>query len=1010
VGDVEFRLLGAVQVRRGGELITVGRGSTLNLLAGLLVHANETISVDALAELIWGSAQPAHPRAAVHSKVSRLRRLLGENIIETAGHSYILRADPEQLDLLRFNDLLSRAAGAGSPEDARDALAGAIELWRGAPLSNIDSATLLNETVQGLTERYLVACEQWADVCSRLGQPAVVAERLTPVVAGHPFRESLAWHLLIALHRTGRRADALALYDSVRRALRDGLGVDPSTALHDLYLRILQSDEPVFAVSPGHQPRWAGRRPAPGELIGRAADEHGLARSLASYHAVTVVGAAGVGKTELALHTAATMASGFAEGVAVAELGPLPAQSTDDLQAVSGALLTVISGSAESTRPASEVLLEELRSREMLVVLDNAEHVFIACSRLVDLITRSCAGIRIITTSRRPLGFAGERVIGLTPLGPHDAEKLLRIRIDEHGGDAGTIADSGSMAMLCELLDGFPLAVELAAARLRTMSASDLIERITQRPGLLTVEGRPGLPHQRGLSATLRWSYDLLTEQSQLLLRRLAVFGGPLSLEQAEQVCGYPPLAQGDVAVLLSGLANDSLVQVADAAGTRRYRLFVPVRDFAVSEASDAELAAARASHLRHFCATAESIENSGTETRAVLIERLLDDYCEILAALEWSLSEQAPDSAAGYGARLLLAAEPVWKRRQGAFLIALSHAVRALRRSAALTPSLAVDVTLLAGRLNMRTGDLAAAKPLLEEVRERLDDQNSRDRQRRMAALSFLAAIGYARVDPEAVDLIRQTAEEARDIGDRETVVFRLSVGAGMLAALGHVGEALSLISEAGRSVGDDLALRRRHLARRAYVYLRAGWIGESLRNLDELLADRSHVASFDLVEAMVSRGFALMRRGHFAVARESLAEGIRLAGELQTPTLLPDLSLAMAATETAAGNLPQAIAHVREALSWSLPRSDVIDTVGALHLAVVLSVKTGNPRAADIAAAVRLCRLHSGLPPWPVPESDYAAYEKELGVGTLAVAASSLRLDEVTRAGELALRSLVP
>lgn len=594
--DVEFRLLGAVEAQRGGELVKIGRGSALNLLASLLVHANETVSADALTELIWDSEKPAHPRAALYSKVSRLRRALGEEVIETIGRSYILRAGPKQLDLLRFNELLSRAANASAAEDAQQALENAIGLWRGTPLSNIDSAALLSETVQGLTERYLVACEQWAGVCLRLGRPAVVAERLTSLLASHPFRESLAWHQILALHQAGRRADALALYDSLRRGLREELGVDPSAALQDLYLRILQANEPDLAAPAEHRGRWAGRRPAPSELIGRAAEQRKLAESLTNHQAVTVVGTAGVGKTELALHTAAAQAAAFADGVAVAELGTLPAQATDDIQAISRLLLSVTGRPAKPDMPASQALLDELYPRELLIIFDNAEHVFLACSRLVDLVTRSCPGTKIITTSRRPLGFAGERVIGLARLEPRDAEEMLRIRIDEYGADAGTAAGSSTLARLREHLDGLPLAIELAAARLRAMSPGDLIERVAQRPALLMIEGRPGLPHQRGLSTTVRWSYDLLTGQSQLLLRRLAVFEGTFSLEDAEQVCGYPPLAPGDVAVLLSELVNVSLVQVTDAAERRRYRLYAPIRDFAAGEASEIEIGAARAS------------------------------------------------------------------------------------------------------------------------------------------------------------------------------------------------------------------------------------------------------------------------------------------------------------------------------------------------------------------------------------------------------------------------------
>jgi predicted ATPase len=231
------------------------------------------------------------------------------------------------------------------------------------------------------------------------------------------------------------------------------------------------------------------------------------------------------------------------------------------------------------------VLLDGLRSRAQLLVLDNAEHVWAACGRLVDLITRSCPGVRIIATSRRPLGFSGERVLGLARLGPGAAAELLRRRAAEHGRD-GELADARAEAGLCQLLDGLPLALELAAARLRTMPLRALIERIAVRPDFLAAAGRPGLAHQRGLSDTVRWSYDLLDGPSRLLLTRVAAFPGGFGVADAERGCGAPPLVASEVTALLSGLADNSLVEITDDRAGRCYRLPVPVRAFALSRAA----------------------------------------------------------------------------------------------------------------------------------------------------------------------------------------------------------------------------------------------------------------------------------------------------------------------------------------------------------------------------------------------------------------------------------------
>lgn len=980
MSDLEFRVLGLVEVWRGDEPVVFGQGASLSLLAGLLALANTVVAGDKAAEFVWGDRQPRHPRAALQTKVSRLRGVLGHEVIETVPGGYRLRADSDQLDLLRFDDLMAAAADAASDIETLGALEEAIGLWRGTPLSNVNSAILQSEIVPRLTERHIAACEAWAEVCLRMGRPAPVAERLAPLVAAHPHRESLTGLLMLARYRAGRSADALAAYDAIRRALRDELGVDPGRALQDLHLMILRatSGEPAARIIAGSEPApWLGRGPSPGGLVGRDTGQQMLAASLRSHPAVTVVGTAGVGKTELALHTASQLAAGFADGVAVAELGTMPPQDTDDMLAVSGLLLGTLGIPADPARPGWEGVLDWLRPRELLLILDNAEHVYLACSRLADLIARSCTSVKVITTSRRPLGFAGERVITLSRLDPEAAAELLLRRVSERGSDAGLRADPAGVAELCQLLDGLPLALELAAARLRTMSLAALTERIAIRPDLLAIESRPGLAHQRGLFDTLRWSYNLLAEPARLLLTRLAVFAGTFSLTDAEQVCGAAPFTEAEVAEVLSALAEDSLVHVT---GGHDYRLLVPVREFAVSNADDTDLAATRARHLRHFRAAAECIEGADADAWQRIITRLTGGYHEILAALEWALRDGAAPHEAEDGVRLLLAAQPVWERHHGAILGALAHANRALRYADALPTDLMASLLLTAGHLNYRTMRLDAAKPLLERVRQVLDDQNPAGRRERATALSFLSAIAYARVEPQAADLIRESADDARNSG-AETAPRLMAVAAEMLAALGHVDEAVALVGEAGRRIDRAQRLWPRFLTRRAIVYLRVGRVAEAMADLDDVRAAQQQMPTYDRASAVVTRGYALGRQGRYDEARDTLTEGLRLVDELQAITLLPDMNQALATTETLAGNLASAARYVRAVLDWALPHASVIDLVGALHLAVVLAARLDSPRAGVLAAAVRDCRLATGLPTWPLPAADYASYEAALG-----------------------------
>jgi DNA-binding SARP family transcriptional activator len=296
---LEFRVLGPVEVLRDGENITVGRGS-LNLLARLLVSANTFVSADALAEAAWGQSLPTHPRAALQSTIARLRRLLGDKVVQTAREAYRLRADADQLDLLRFEQLVSRASATDCEEEAATTLAQAIGLWRGDPLANTDLPLLAGLDILRLTERYLAACEQWAQVSLRLGHAAEVVQQIAPVVSAHPFHEQMVRLLMLGFCQDGRQADALMAYDSLRRRLREGLGIDPADALQDLHAAILRGTpvEPRPQPSP-EQPRSRRARPLPSSLVRRDSNITVLAQTVPENSTVTAAerqGAPGAGR------------------------------------------------------------------------------------------------------------------------------------------------------------------------------------------------------------------------------------------------------------------------------------------------------------------------------------------------------------------------------------------------------------------------------------------------------------------------------------------------------------------------------------------------------------------------------------------------------------------------------------------------------------------------------------------------------------------------------------------
>jgi DNA-binding SARP family transcriptional activator len=253
VSRLEFRVLGPVEVLLDGQPVPVRGRTTLAVLARLLLSANEVVQADTLIGSIWGSELPAHPRAALHNGVSRLRRLCGTSHVETLPSGYRLHGTPDQIDLLRFGELIQvahRAGSAAKPEQALAALDQAVSLWRELPLGNVGSPGLRQEAVPWLTERYLRALEERAELCLLLGQESRLVEQLARVLDHHPFRERMVWQLMVALVRCGRRADSLAAYDSLRRALSDELGINPSPALQELHLKILRSDGSLELATP----------------------------------------------------------------------------------------------------------------------------------------------------------------------------------------------------------------------------------------------------------------------------------------------------------------------------------------------------------------------------------------------------------------------------------------------------------------------------------------------------------------------------------------------------------------------------------------------------------------------------------------------------------------------------------------------------------------------------------------------------------------------------------------
>ncbi len=576
-------LLGPLRVSRGSSAVEVRGGRLRTLLVHLALAADRAVPVTALVDAVWGAEPPADAANALQSLVSRLRTALGDPALVRQVHGgYLLAVDPEAVDALRF-ERLSR-----DPATAAEALA----LWRGpiaepsVRLEELRRATLLHRLDQ--------------DVAARRD---VVAE-LQDLVRAAPLDEDLAGLLMLALSRQGRQGDALQEYQRVRTALADELGADPSSALADRHLEVLRTRPDA----PRHNLRAALT-----SFVGRDAELVQVAAQLAAHRLVTVVGPGGAGKTRLATEAAAHVGT----PAWLVELAPVtdPDDVPHAVGTAAGLRETALLDTRAAPRELVDRLVEALSGREVLLVLDNAEHLLDAVAHLADALLARCPELRVLVTSREALGIAGESLVPLPPLDvpavgstpaaalAHPAVALFADRAAAvrpgFSVDVGTVAD---VVELVRRLDGLPLALELAAARLRSLPLSDVVRRLDDRFRLLTGGSRTALPRHRTLQAVVAWSWDLLTEDERHLAARASVFPAGLTGESAGAV--VDPAAAPD---LLAALADKSLLQLV---GGSRYRMLETLREYGTERlAESGELAAVRRAHAGWFAALAARAE-----------------------------------------------------------------------------------------------------------------------------------------------------------------------------------------------------------------------------------------------------------------------------------------------------------------------------------------------------------------------------------------------------------------
>lgn len=616
---LRYRVLGPTRALcPDGSEVPLGGARLRALLAALAAGAGRAVPVPELAARVWGDdgTAPADEAAAVQALVGRLRRALGRDAVRSAPGGYRLAAAPDDVDVFRFERLAREGADALADGDARQAarlLDEALALWQGPVLADLpvrerDPLVVRAERRHAEARRSRLAAD------TALGRAEHTLPELAALVAVAPLDEPLRALHLRALTAAGRRAEALAAYESARLALDEALGTAPGPELRALHAELLKdapSTDPV---------QHAEGAPRPGNLrarltsfVGREPELLALRADLADARLVTLTGPGGAGKTRLALEAAEAVADAWADGVWLAELAPVreAAQLPQALLTALGARESVLLTAAEAgPRDPLERLVAHCGHRRMLLVLDNCEQIAAGAAELAHELLTGCPGVTVLATSREPLGVPGERVRGVGPLPLDTALRLFGERGAAARADFRVSEDPEAAAEVCRRLDGLPLALELAAARLRMLTPRQLADRLDDRFRLLGDGARTSRtlrPRQQTLRAVVDWSWELLDARERAVLRRLAVFSGGFALPEAEAVCADPadPAQHpADVLGLLASLVDKSLVVAAPDGDAMRYRLLETVAEYAAERL--AESGERTAVELRHLVAYRE--------------------------------------------------------------------------------------------------------------------------------------------------------------------------------------------------------------------------------------------------------------------------------------------------------------------------------------------------------------------------------------------------------------------
>lgn len=636
-----FGILGTLEVEAGGEQLDLGAMQLRRMLSILVLSSGRPVSTDTLVEWLWpgdgfDDGRPKDPPATVRIYASRLRRVLADQLGRSEeGLGYRLDIAPEDVDASVFESMLTGAPTDAGEDPRRVArvLADALALWRGPALAEFRDESWAVGTAVRLEELKLVALERLVDARLALGEEGHLCGELEHLVEQYPLRERFWSQLMLALYRAGRQAEALRAFQRLRELLAEELGIPPSPELVEREAAVLRQDAsldrprtatprvitelmtapleivPPSVTRPGRseydetEPVRHGLPAQITRFIGRDRETAEARALLAGFRLVTFTGPGGVGKTRLAIEMAAAMGEHFPGGVVFVDLAP-----RSDPAEIELAVAEAVGIKPRPGMRLTDVLVGALRGFEILVLLDNCEHLVVACAELCGQLLSSCPNLRVLATSREPLDVYGEVVYRVLPLalpaeGLEDpslvaAEDAVQLLVDrgrlQRSNFEVTESNAAAVASLCRQLDGIPLALELAAARLRVLSVHDVLERLEDRFAVL-VGGRDRRARQQTLGALIDWSYELLDKRQRSVLLRLGAFAGGFDVAAAQSLLardapeGLGRLSSAAVVDQIASLVDKSLVVSDDVGETGGFRLLETIKQYALAKLAETE-------------------------------------------------------------------------------------------------------------------------------------------------------------------------------------------------------------------------------------------------------------------------------------------------------------------------------------------------------------------------------------------------------------------------------------